>query len=378
MMTLSKNILFAAISGVIVALVYFEFSEPRSQNSSSSKSSSAEITPSKQPKTTRRTHENWEDLTAKSLRQGSGRNFAQQIQKIDPADLSKISYIILSAHKEKPDDTIAWLEELSLELAALGAHDRAALLLDLLSPFEESSTITGKVFSDWIETDPAGTFSFFKELAEEDEISNWQLSVVAELFQGSHVDRFDTYQNWIEESDSDLNLKGSLVEALVPHLLPENIDSIAKIIIDNLEHEREFGFALSQLVTVRSPEDPAQNLEWLAQLNLPKSQIGTQVVAFGAVIQHIARSDIDAAAEILSQDDFLPKYFPAPLEDLVDEEGNWSGEARWFFDEILRLFIEEISETDRELAQNSVESYFDPLRREEYRELFNEQDEAIE
>lgn len=378
MMTLSKNILFAAISGVIVALVYFKFSEPDSQNSSSSKSSSAEITPSKQPKTTRRTHENWEDLTAKSLRQGSGRNFAQQIQKIDPADLSKISYIILSAHKEKPDDTIAWLEELSLELAALGAHDRAALLLDLLSPFEESSTITGKVFSDWIETDPAGTFSFFKELSEEDEISNWQLSVVAELFQGSHVDRFDTYQNWIEESDSDLNLKGSLVEALVPHLLPENIDSIAKIIIDNLEHEREFGFALSQLVTVRSPEDPAQNLEWLAQLNLPKSQIGTQVVAFGAVIQHIARSDIDAAAEILSQDDFLPKYFPAPLEDLVDEEGNWSGEARWFFDEILRLFIEEISETDRELAQNSVESYFDPLRREEYRELFNEQDEAIE
>ena len=377
MMTLSKNILFAAISGVIVALVYFKFSEPDSQNSSSSKSSSAEVTPSKQPKT-RRTHENWEDLTAKSLRQGSGRNFAQQIQKVDSADLSKISYIILSAHKEKPDDTIAWLEELSLELAALGAHDRAALLLDLLSPFEESSTITGKVFSDWIETDPAGTFSFFKELSEEDEISNWQLSVVAELFQGSHVDRFDTYQNWIEESDSDLNLKGSLVEALVPHLLPENIDSIAKIIIDNLEHEREFGFALSQLVTVRSPEDPAQNLEWLAQLNLPKSQIGTQVVAFGAVIQHIARSDIDAAAEILSQDDFLPKYFPAPLEDLVDEEGNWSGEARWFFDEILRLFIEEISETDRELAQNSVESYFDPLRREEYRELFNEQDEAIE
>ena len=62
----------------------------------------------------------------------------------------------------------------------------------------------------------------------------------------------------------------------------------------------------------------------------------------------------------------------------MDEEGNWSGEARWFFDEILRLFIEEISETDRELAQNSVESYFDPLRREEYRELFNEQDEAIE
>ena len=102
------------------------------------------------------------------------------------------------------------------------------------------------------------------------------------------------------------------------------------------------------------------------------------MVAFGAVIQHIARSDVDAAAEILSQDDFLPKYFPAPLEDLVDEEGNWSGEARWFFDEILRLFIEEISETDRELAQNSVESYFDPLRREEYRELFNEQDEAIE
>jgi len=83
MMTLSKNILFAAISGVIVALVYFKFSEPDSQNSSSSKSSSAEITPSKQPKTTRRTHENWEDLTAKSLRQGSGRNFAQQIQKID-------------------------------------------------------------------------------------------------------------------------------------------------------------------------------------------------------------------------------------------------------------------------------------------------------
>ena len=378
MMTLSKNILFAAISGVIVALVYFKFSEPDSQNSSSSKSSSAEITPSKQPQTTRRTHENWEGLTAKSLRQGSGRNFAQQIQKVDSADLSKISYIILSAHKEKPDDTIAWLEELSLELAVLDAHDRAALLLDLLSPFEESSTITGKVFSDWIETDPAGTFSFFKELSEEDEISNWQLSVVAELFQGSHVDRFDTYQNWIEESDSDLNLKGSLVEALVPHLLPENIDSIAKIIIDNLEHEREFGFALSQLVTVRSPEDPAQNLEWLAQLNLPKSQIGTQVVAFGAVIQHIARSDVDAAAEILSQDDFLPKYFPAPLEDLVDEEGNWSGEARWFFDEILRLFIEEISETDRELAQNSVESYFDPLRREEYRELFNEQDEAIE
>ena len=378
-MTFSKNILLVAISGVIVALIYFKVSEHRSENraGSGAESLSAEVL-GKEPKSTRRTHEDWTDLTDKSLRQGSGREFAQKIQKVDSAALSKISSVILSAHKEKPSDTIAWLEELSLELAALNAHDRAALLLELLSSFEEASAITGKVFGDWIQKDSAGTYKFFKGRSEDDEICHWQLSVVAELFQGSHVDRFDTYQAWIKESDSDLNLKGSLVEVLVPHLLPENVDSIAKIILENLEHERQFGFSLSQLVKVRSPEDPAKNLEWLSQLDLPRSQIGTQVAAFGATIEHIARNDIEAATQIMNQENFLSSYYPGPQEELVDENGNWSGDARWFFDEVLIRFIEEVRDTNPELAQNSVESFFDPIRREESRLSFQDEEDSAE
>ena len=377
-MSLSKKILLVAISGTIVTLSYFKVSEHRSQNgaSSSSKFSPPKVALSKQPKITRRTHKSWAELTALSLRQGSGRNFAQQMQKVDSVALSKISSTILSTHKENPADTIAWLEELSLELTALNAHGQAALLLDLLSPFEETSAITGKVFSDWIQTNSAETFNFFKRLSEEDEISHWQLSVVAELFQGPHVELFDTYQNWIEESD--LNLKGSLVGALVPHLLPENIDSVTEIILENLEHERQFGFTLSQLIEVRSPEDPVQNLEWLSQLDLPRSQIGTQVAAFGAAISHLARNDIDAATQIISQETFLPSYFPAPQEQLVDENGDWSADARWFFDEVLTHFIEEIRDTDPELAFNSVESFFDPIRREESCLSFQEDDDTTE
>ena len=380
-MTPSKNILLVAILGAIVALIYFKVLAPHSKNEASSESSATEVTSTeetlnKKAKPTRRTHESWEDLTAASLRLGSGRDFAQQIQGADSAALAKISSAILSAHKEKPAETIAWLEELSLELTALKAHDRAALLLELLPTFEETSAITGKVFSDWIQTDSAGTFNFFKERSEKDEVSSWQLSVVAELFQGDHVNRFDTYETWIEESD--LNLKGSLVEALVPHLRPENIDSIANIIIENLEAERQFSFSLSQLMTVRSPEDPAQNLEWLSQLDIPKSQIGTQVAAFGSAIGHIAKNDIDTATELISQENFLASYFPRPQEELVDENGDWSGDARWFFDEVLTHFIEEIRDTNPELAQNSVESLFDPIRREEVRLSFQEEEDTTE
>jgi len=210
-------------------------------------------------------------------------------------------------------------------------------------------------FSDWIQTDSDGTFSFFKGLSEEDEISSWQLSVVAELF-----------------------LKGSLVEALVPHLLPENVDAISEIIIENLEHEREFGFAFLQLAQTRSPENPVQNLEWLSKLDLPRSQIGTQVAAFGAVIEHIASNDIDTAIQVMNQEDFLSNYYPGHPEALVDENGDWSGDARWFFDEVLTRFIEEVRETDQELAHNSVESIFDPIRREELRLSFQEEEETTE
>ena len=376
-MTPSKNILLVAILGAVVALIYFNVSgkssEHRSQDTASSKSSSAETTHSQSAEPSRKAREDWAELTAQSLRQGSSRDFAQLMQKANSEALSKISEIILSTHKEKPEDTSIWLEELSLELAVLSAHDRAALLLDLLSPFEESSAITGKVFSDWIQTDSAGTFDFFKQLSEEDEISHWQLSVVAELFQGSHVELFDTYQSWIEEGDT--NLKGSFVQALVPHLLPENIDSIADIIVENLGEELDFGHSLAQLMEVRSPEDPVQNLEWLSQLDLPREQIGTQVAAFGAALQHIAKQDIDAAAQILSQDNFLPNYFPAPQEALVDENGNWSADARWFFDETLTQFVEGIRDIDPELAQNSAESYFDPIRREEARLSFLDEED---
>jgi len=385
LMTLPKNTILIAISCTAVALIGFKISGSRSQNNDVSESSSTEENLNEKSQA-RRTHQssvnltsgtnvNWVDLTLKSLNQGTGRDFAQQIQQINSESLSDISSAILSAHKENPAEVIAWLEELSLELAALKAHDRAALLLELVSPFEETSIITSKVFSNWIQTDSAETLNFFKELSEEDKISTWQLSLVAELFQGEHVDLYSTYQTWIDESEP--NLKGSLVGALVPHLLPENIDPVSEIIIENLANDRQFEFALSQLVEVRSPEDPVQNLEWLSQLDLPRSQIGVQVAAFGSAIGHIARTDIDIATELLNQDDFLTNYFPASQEELVDENGNWSGDARWFFDAVLTNFIEEIRDTDVELAQNSVESIFDPIQREEFRRSFVIEDEDV-
>lgn len=355
---------------------WFTVSERRSRTSAASESSSPEAARSSKSRVELEVSGSWEEQTARSLREGSGGHFAQQMQKASMETIIEISTAILSAHEEQPDRTILWLEELSVQLAFSKAHAQAALLLDLLSPFEETSTIESKIFSDWILTDSEGALSFFQRLAEEDEIPHSQLSVVAALFQGAHTELFDTYYAWIEQSD--MLLQGSLVEALVPHLLPENMDSVTDIILSNLASNRHFEVALFKLVEVRSPEDPAKSLEWLSQLDLDEVQAGTQVAAFGAAIQHIARSDVDAAAQILSQEDFLPKYFPAPQEELVDEEGNWSGKARWFFDEVLRHFIEEIQEADLELARNSVESYFDPLRREEYRLIFNEQDAVTE
>ena len=376
-MTFPKSLfLLIPILGAIITLASFKFSNRSSQTDASATSnpSFSESPLNTKSESEHEHHESWYDLTNISLNQSSGSDFANKMRKANSQNLLEISSAILSSHKERPAYTIAWLEELSLELAALHAHDRAALLLDLLSPFEETAPLTSEVFSDWIQTNPTETFDFFKRLSEEDEISHWQLSVVAELFQGSHADLYDTYQSWIEESD--LSLKGSLVEALVPHLLPENIDSVTKVILENLEHERQFGFTLSRLVEVRSREDPAQNLEWLSQLDLPRSQIGIQVAAFGAAISHLARNDIDAATQIISQETFLPSYFPASQEELVDENGNWSGDARWFFDEVLTHFIEEIRDTDPELASNSVESFFDPIRREESRLSFQEEDDT--
>lgn len=62
----------------------------------------------------------------------------------------------------------------------------------------------------------------------------------------------------------------------------------------------------------------------------------------------------------------------------MDENGDWSGDARWFFDEVLTHFIEEIRDTNPELAQNSVESLFDPIRREEVRLSFQEEEDTTE
>lgn len=376
-MTLSKkHFLLAAISGSIIALAGFKISEGRSENKVPKSSFSAETGLDRRSRTTSKAGESWADRTAKSLHGGNGRDFARQIQRAGSSTLSEVSSAILLAHRNNPTDTIAWLEELSLELASLNSHSQAALLLGFLPEFEETATIQNKVYSAWILADSDGVLDFFQTFAAKDEIPHAQLSIVAGLLQGAHVELFDTYSSWLEQSDS--LLKGSLVEALVPHLLPENIDSVTELILENLDENRHFEVALSKLIEVRSPEDPAANLEWLSQLDLERSQIGIQVAAFGSAIQNIARSDVNAAAEILSQEDFLTKYFPAPQEELVDEEGNWSGDARWFFDEVLGHFIEEIKETDPELAKNSVESYFDPLRREEYRLIFEEQNELSE
>ena len=71
---------------------------------------------------------------------------------------------------------------------------------------------------------------------------------------------------------------------------------------------------------------------------------------------------------------FLSNYYPVPPEALVDENGDWSGDARWFFDEVVTRVIEEVRETDQELAHNSVESIFDPIRREELRLSFQEEE----
>ena len=59
----------------------------------------------------------------------------------------------------------------------------------------------------------------------------------------------------------------------------------------------------------------------------------------------------------------------------MDENGNWSADARWFFDETLTQFVEGIRDIDPELAQNSAESYFDPIRREEARLSFLDEED---
>jgi len=133
-MIFSKNVILTASSlAIISTLSWFIFSDNPSQviSNTSAKSSttkSSETANNSTQKIDRETRESWSDQTTKSLNYGSASDFARKMQRASSGNLLDISSAILAAHKEQPADTIAWLEELSLELTALDAHDRAALL----------------------------------------------------------------------------------------------------------------------------------------------------------------------------------------------------------------------------------------------------------
>ena len=307
---------------------------------------------------------------AASIRDGNANDFAVRIEASPASDLPEIAAAIADAYRDDPVATRAWLTSLTDELGRRSAHRPAARLINALSVREdladrpEIAELERGVYARWIQQDSDGILRLFREWTDADAPPERPVSVVASLYQREYDERFENYLRWIEETDPPL--QGLLIQQLVPHLQPQHFNPVEALILDNLDNG-PLELALYDLSERRADQDPAEALRHIAQIEVAREKLGIKVEAFGLVIRHMARHDLDAAHALIKQPGFIATYFPTARVRMTDAAGDWSNLAHWFHDETLRHFIEVLIETDPGRAKKEAESFFNYHLRQEYR-----------
>ena len=307
---------------------------------------------------------------AVSILDGNPSDFAARIEVNPAPDLPEIAAAIADAYRDDPVATRAWLTSLIDELGRRSAHRPAARLINALSVRDdladrpELAELERGVYDRWIQQDPDEILSFFQARTDADEPSDRPISVVASLYQREYDDRFGTYLGWIKQTDPPL--QGQLIRELIPHLQPQHFDTVEALILANLENG-PVEVALYDLSERRADRDPSAALRHISQLEFNKEKLGFKVEAFGLVIRHMARHDLDATHALIKQPGFIATYFPTARVRMTDAAGDWSNLAHWFHDETLRHFIEVLIETDSGRAKKEAESFFNYHLRQEYR-----------
>ena len=367
-MSLKPYQLYTVVSISCLALlgVWLKMSEDE-QNTQKAKQSSEQELSKKRSRTPSKTTD-WENIARTSFSSGESTEFSKKISTLNIDGLFDLSQAIRKNFEDDPAAAAAWLEDVSLTMAGADQHEQAAQLLNFLSLTKEIPAIERKLYYDWLQSGDQGPLEMISKNIETKESYEHQLSLLGSMMQNEFPERLEGYIASIEASEYGL-LKGVAIEKLVTHLKPENTDLVAEL-ISRIVNNSLVAASLYHYIDKHSPEDRIKTLDWVAEL--PADSYRLKADLLGNVIQQVAREDVDQAIDLLNSETFLTKYYPSSDEAARTPEGDWSPSAQLFFDVTLKSFIKGAMHSDLELAKNSVDSFFSPALREQYKKTIDE------
>ena len=282
-------------------------------------------------------------------------------------ELVDLSSPILQWFDQDEEAAVKWLSEFSDKMIKEDAHDRLAFFLGYLNSFGTVREIERKTFSDWMQDGSTEILSHFSErLKKDDVLDPHHVSIAVSLALNEHSDQAADLIKAVSEMDSpeQSQIQGVFVSKFLAHAKEEeHLHQVIDLIEENVKNPRVAANLLpvARYLSVDSPEN---TLEWISQL--PVEDDDLRAAAFATVFEEVTYTKPDSAAEILSGESFLNKYFH---KEARDESGQLTAESKDFFDLALESYVSVMLADNPALAVDSAGAFFDPEKQTSYKEM---------
>ncbi len=293
------------------------------------------------------------------------KDLASSIVALDFDGLHALSVHLRQAFEADPAKAKKWLTALGLELSDLGHHMQALDLINYLATQDGIADVERKVMNHWLENDLDGLRGNLADRARDGLTDTHHLALVASLIQAEKIDEFSSWAQWIEAlgQKNQSQFQGQLLAKVISHSNPDTISTVASLVRNAPENAYLLSY-LPELVSKLKPGDPEAALAWISTLEVQNESLRADT--FAAIVNDLALKDPDQAAEIITADNFLTKYYHDSSDQSDLEEGEWSPGARVFFDRTLEAYVKGLGLVDPESALQSSKSFFNPELRDQY------------
>gem|GEM_PF-6370641 len=217
----------------------------------------------------------------------------------------------------------------------------------------------------WLSQESDGLLAHLKEeqQLERFPVNERLISIAASVMLYERSELFDDFLHGLGEFSSPelLGVRNHFIQKLVHHADSKNLEKVTDLVIKNIDDPQVAANVIA-IADHQAQAAPIEAMHWLSDLKMKDLEVHT--AAFGILFENIAYRDPEQAAEILTGERFLETFFP---EKKIDAKGDWTFEAKEFFDLSLGSFLDSTMMSDSEIAMKSAGSFFSKARQTNYR-----------
>lgn len=265
---------------------------------------------------------------------------------------------------------VAWLDQLTEVLVSREKYQQA---LDFLDHFNTRKSVPGlerKIAQQWLQHDFDDVLNQFKNRSQDRFFVNpHQVGLFASLVQNEELEHKDQFFSWVKELQANPkhdDLYGAAVGQLINSFSAETKDDVIKFVEENASETRVSGEIVAN-AHILAPGFNEEGLEWVSSLGMKDEDM--KAAAFSSILYEMTTDDALLTADILSSEHFLDTYYNSSGKNNRTVEGDWTPEAKKFYDKVLADYLISFANQDPHIVLNSLDAFFDENMKNQYKTL---------